>query len=256
MNKDKLAEIYTEIDRFGVSYTGNDGQTETFGRDWTLPRCERPTISAQFSAGLDAVDALDAKNKTYREIENHTEEGARHRSELNTETRDVKQGSRVVSYSITSNTSKASKAAENLASPVGRYADSSVQSRPKNTSSVEYLRQWLATLDLDTPPGDVPLAAWTLFIDASRALIAEWGDTAIALGWTAADLFGAHPIKPYARIDRAGLCWLIGAGHVVVLTADAAVIEALSGSRLTYRRRPLVSGGDAAVMPGSMPPAV
>jgi hypothetical protein len=117
-------------------------------------------------------------------------------------------------------------------------------------ASAESWHHWLASLDLDSPPGDVPQAAWTLFIDASRQFIADWGATAAALGWTAEDLFGRHPIKPYARIDRAGLCWLVGAGRVVVLTAGAAAIETAGGSRLTYRRRPAATGGDATVLPG------
>jgi len=41
------------------------------------------------------------------------------------------------------------------------------------------------------------MMVWTLFIDASRQFIADWGATAAALGWTAEDLFGCHPTKPY-----------------------------------------------------------
>ena len=62
-------------------------------------------------------------------------------------------------------------------------------------------------------------------IDAQRFL-AEWGDKALALGWSANDLFGLHepPAKPhptYARLSRydaMGLLWLLQGRRVIVLT--------------------------------------
>jgi hypothetical protein len=57
-----------------------------------------------------------------------------------------------------------------------------------------------------------------------------------ALGWTDAELFGCDDIRPFARIDCMGLVWLLKSGRVVAVTADAAVIETVSGPRMTFRR--------------------
>jgi hypothetical protein len=51
--------------------------------------------------------------------------------------------------------------------------------------------------------------------------------------------------------STAGLAWVIGKGRVVAITADTAVILMPSGSRLTYRRRPV---DPAAILPGFWPP--
>jgi len=52
-----------------------------------------------------------------------------------------------------------------------------------------------------------------------------------------ADLFGADHLRPYARVDLAGLVWFIGSGEVVELTADWAAIHKASGARQTFYRR-------------------
>jgi hypothetical protein len=123
---------------------------------------------------------------------------------------------------------------------------------PTGTGAVDtHLPAWLASLPLDQPPGDVPLASWHRFVDNARVLIADWLPQAEALGWTALDLFGCHPVRPHARIDVAGLAWFVGDGRVVAMTAESAVIEAPSGSRLTYRRR---QARDPVVMPGTTAP--
>src|SRR5215831_17655238 len=64
----------------------------------------------------------------------------------------------------------------------------------------------LAQLRPGDPPCDIPHTRWVTFIDDSgRFLASGWADRAVALGWTALDLFGCDRIKPYARIDRMGL---------------------------------------------------
>ncbi len=63
-------------------------------------------------------------------------------------------------------------------------------------------------------------------------------------------------VKPFARIDHAGLLWLLNADKLVMLTADHAVIETVTGARQTYRRRPIkiavlsrvLARGNGAVM--------
>ena len=80
-------------------------------------------------------------------------------------------------------------------------------------------------------------------IDAQRFL-AEWGEKAAALGWTAHDLFGLAPIpdKPklsferLSRYDATGLIWLLGGRRVIAMTDSTAAIEPASGGTLTYRR--------------------
>src|SRR6266851_5020790 len=90
----------------------------------------------------------------------------------------------------------------------------------------------------DHPPGDVPLSRWQQFIaDARGFVVSGWLDRAQSLGWTIEDLFGADDVKPYARIDRAGLVLLLNGNRVVAISADVAGIETQTGARQTYRRR-------------------
>ena len=101
-------------------------------------------------------------------------------------------------------------------------------------------KEWeeaLACLQPDRPPGDMPPKRWEQFIADARRLIDEgFAAQAAALGWTALDLFGCNNTKPFARIDQMGLVWLITGGRVASISASAAIIEAPTGSRQTYRR--------------------
>jgi hypothetical protein len=80
-------------------------------------------------------------------------------------------------------------------------------------------------------------------IDAQRFL-AAWGDKALALGWTADELFGLHdpPARPHpsysrlSRYDCTGLLWLLQGRRVVALSADTAAIECGNGNIVTYRK--------------------
>jgi hypothetical protein len=51
-------------------------------------------------------------------------------------------------------------------------------------------------------------------------------------------LFGCDRDRPFARIDRAGLVWLLNGDRLIALTADSATIETRTGARHTYRRKP------------------
>src|SRR6516164_2459378 len=67
-------------------------------------------------------------------------------------------------------------------------------------------RAALARLDPVLPPADVPPQRWARFLEvALRFLASDWAQQAVELGWTAHDLFGCHPIAPYARHDCAAL---------------------------------------------------
>ena len=55
-------------------------------------------------------------------------------------------------------------------------------------------------------------------------------------------MFGANREWALARLDRAGLLWLLTGRRVVARSSDAAVLVTGSGARQTYRRRPPVPG--------------
>ena len=58
------------------------------------------------------------------------------------------------------------------------------------------------------------------------------------LGWTPLALFGCDRTRPFARLDRAGLLWLVEGRRIVAFTAGTAAIEIPAGRQLTYRREP------------------
>ncbi len=96
-----------------------------------------------------------------------------------------------------------------------------------------------AQLDPDRPPGDVPTRRWRRFIDdIGRFLDDDWAEKAVALGWGPHDLFGCDRDRPFARIDQAGLLWLLNGNKLVMLAENAATIETRTGARQTWRRKP------------------
>jgi hypothetical protein len=103
-------------------------------------------------------------------------------------------------------------------------------------------REWaegFARLDPDQPPANVPLKRWQRFIDdVGRFLDSPFCAVAAALGWGSHDLFGADRDRPFARIDRAGLLWLLNGDKVLMLAQDAVTIETRTGARQTYRCKP------------------
>jgi hypothetical protein len=80
-----------------------------------------------------------------------------------------------------------------------------------------------------------------LLHDAARFLD-RWSSTARSMGWTALDLFGAHPTRPAVRFDVMGLLLLIRGGEVVALSAESASIRRPSGAVLRFFRRPTAGG--------------
>jgi len=106
-------------------------------------------------------------------------------------------------------------------------------------------RTWaegFARLDPDHPP-DVPLRRWQTFVDdCGRFLDSPLCAVAAALGWGPLDLFGCDRERPFARIDHAGLLWLLNGDRLVELDCHRAVIERRTGSRQVFRRRPLAVG--------------
>jgi hypothetical protein len=103
-------------------------------------------------------------------------------------------------------------------------------------------RLWAAAcagLDPVRPPGDVPRRRWEAFLaDCNIFLGLGWAEKAVSLGWGAYDLFGCDRTRPFARIDCAGLLWLLNGARLAALTEDTATVETRTGARHTYRRKP------------------
>ena len=118
------------------------------------------------------------------------------------------------------------------------------QEHPKNESSKLSAKLWrdLDALQVECP-AYVEAKRWRQAVEDARRSVAEWGEQAAALGWTADDLFGLAPIpdRPKARFERlsrydlSGLVWLLRGRRVIALTEITAVIETASGT-LAYRR--------------------
>jgi hypothetical protein len=107
-------------------------------------------------------------------------------------------------------------------------------------------RAWaeaLARLDPSRPPGDVSPKRWLRFIDdCGLFLDSGWATHAAKLNWHPLDLFGCDRERPFARLDHAGLLWLLNGRQLLALTADTAAIATPSGGSLTFRRRPVEPG--------------
>jgi hypothetical protein len=107
-------------------------------------------------------------------------------------------------------------------------------------------REWaegFAQLDPDRPPRDAPLKRWQRFVDdVGLFLDSPFCAVAAALGWGPHDLFGCDRDRPFARLDQAGLLWLLNGAKLVMLTEDAATIELATGVRQVWRCRPTEPG--------------
>ena len=93
-------------------------------------------------------------------------------------------------------------------------------------------------LDPDRPPTDVPPRRWLRFIDdVGLFLNSPFCAVAAKLGWGPYDLFGCDRNRPFARIDRAGLLWVVNGDKLIALSENTATIETRTGARQTYRRK-------------------
>ncbi len=99
------------------------------------------------------------------------------------------------------------------------------------------IAEGLAKLDTMAPPDGFSPDRWHTAIDIAARLADEWGARALALGWTAEDLFGLVPAAPAARQDGKGLAFVLRPeDRVIAITPDTAMTTTASGARLTYWR--------------------
>jgi hypothetical protein len=78
--------------------------------------------------------------------------------------------------------------------------------------------------------------------DCGRFLDGGWASRAAELGWGPLDLFGCDRERPFARVDRLSLLWLLKGGTIVELHRDRAILQTETGAAQTYRRRPVEVG--------------
>lgn len=139
---------------------------------------------------------------------------------------------------------------EQRAGPVPAAQDTWTEAQDERAAIIEHdggaPRVWaeaLARLDPAKPPADVPPRRWLVFInDCGRFVDGGWAERAAAFGWGPLDLFGCDRQRPFARIDHLGLLWLLNGGAILELRRDRATIQAVSGARQTYSRRPVEVG--------------
>lgn len=67
-------------------------------------------------------------------------------------------------------------------------------------------------------------------------LLEQHGADLHRLGWSAKDVFGAHPRAPAVAVRCYGLALLLNGGEVVDLTERSAEIRLPSGARHTFVR--------------------
>jgi hypothetical protein len=135
-------------------------------------------------------------------------------------------------------------------SAAGVEADEWGATQEEHAAIIEYdggiPRAWaegFARLHPNRRPGDVPLRRWQTFVDdCGRFLDHGWVKKAVALGWGPHDLFGCDRDRPFARIDCAGLLWLLNGDKLVELTERMATIETRTGARQTWRRKSSLHG--------------
>jgi hypothetical protein len=100
-----------------------------------------------------------------------------------------------------------------------------------------------ARFDPDRPPAGVPLQRWKRFLDDVRHFLDNgFAVQAAALGWGPYDLFGCDRDRPFARIDQAGLLWLLNGDRLIALSETTATIQTRTGARHTFHRRPSEPG--------------
>jgi hypothetical protein len=77
---------------------------------------------------------------------------------------------------------------------------------------------------------------WEIGVAWAWRLARDHGPEALALGWTAQELFGLHPAAPSCRYDGMGLAFLLRpADEVVEVTAHGARVRRATGAEHRFR---------------------
>ncbi len=97
--------------------------------------------------------------------------------------------------------------------------------------------QGVADLLVQPCPASCPAERWEALREDAYYFLRDHAARAHELGWTALDLFGAHPEKPRERFDCMALVPLLGGARVVALSGTEAMIEKPNGARVMFRRR-------------------
>ena len=72
---------------------------------------------------------------------------------------------------------------------------------------------------------------WEQAKQGAAEFLADWGDQAAELSWTAEELFGLHPVAPLTCYDVMGLVWLLNGKEVTAITERTAKIGATTYCR-------------------------
>jgi hypothetical protein len=92
------------------------------------------------------------------------------------------------------------------------------------------------TLDAGKPPSGCNGAAWACAVRDAKALLADgWAETALSLGWSALDLFGAVP-DPAGDPYGDGLAVWLSGRKVLALDEMCAVSSDAHGTRFYFHR--------------------
>lgn len=107
----------------------------------------------------------------------------------------------------------------------------------------EWAEGYARMLSMPCPSGFFP-DQWQTVLDATGRFMDEWANKAAALGWTAAEVFGAYPLAPLADHSRRGLVFYLKPGErIAAISAEVAIFENARGVRQTRYRERIASGG-------------
>ena len=81
------------------------------------------------------------------------------------------------------------------------------------------------------------MGRWETLKTDAVGFLERWGAQAARLGWATLDVFGVNAVRPFERLDAAGLIRLLDGRSILALTASEAVIEAPPYARQAYRRK-------------------
>jgi hypothetical protein len=91
---------------------------------------------------------------------------------------------------------------------------------------------------LSGPPGEgLSETRWAEIIQDTASFLNQWGAQAAGLGWTTQQVFGISSYFPEHRLDMRGLVPALGGQRIIMLTAEAATVDAGGQSRLRIFRR-------------------